>query len=64
MKTCLNGQWKFSFTNPLTKEIVNDLEDTYESETKEIESRKAIVYKKQMTGSPIDKFSLLLLRFL
>lgn len=40
------------------KEIVNDLEDTYESETKEIESRKAIVYKKQMTGSPIDKFSL------
>ena len=24
MKTSLNGQWKFSFTNPLTKEIVND----------------------------------------
>lgn len=38
-----------------SKEIVSDIKQNNENE---IESRKAIVYKKQMTGSPIDKYSL------
>lgn len=37
------------------KEIANNLSENNDSQ---IESRKSIVYRKQMTGSPIDKYSL------
>lgn len=40
------------------REIAASLEESYQNDIPEIESRKSIVYKKQMTGSPIDKYSL------